>query len=104
MYTELVPEEIGHKDSNPLSNSIDNLDSVSHSDNMNYLKGNRLNSSGYLGITIADDRKNKYRVTIGKESNPASFYRLEEAVAYRNMLEKKNNYHKNHGIQLKKEL
>lgn len=99
-----IPSEIAHFDGNPLNNSIENLSDVSHSSNMKNIKGNRNNKSGFLGIRIANDRSKKYRVSIGKSGFIKSFYTMEEAVAYRNKLEKENNYHENHGIQLNKEL
>ncbi len=96
-----IPKEIAHDNQNSLDNSIDNLSESTHGDNMKNLKMCKLNKSGATGILVAKDRAKKYRVSIGNHGYKKSFYTMDEAVAHRNELERKHNYHENHGIQIK---
>lgn len=54
------PDEIDHKDGNPLNNQRDNLRPATHSQNMANSKSN--NTSGYKGVSW-DERRQKMEIT-----------------------------------------
>lgn len=89
----LNKEQINHKDSNPLNNSINNLEWVSNLENTCHRSKKKKYSSEYLGVGW-DKHQNKWKCQIyfkGKSKHIGVFNTEEEAYEARVKFEKENN-------------
>lgn len=98
MHGEL-PEEIDHIDGDKTNNAINNLRSVTHSENLRNTKKNTRNTTGVVGVTHRKKR-NKWLayITVNrKRIHGGIFDTMDEAVEARRKLEEKYDFHENHG-------
>jgi hypothetical protein len=75
MLDHPIPEMIDHIDNNPSNNSWGNLRASDSSLNQHNLKGNRNNTSGYLGVSWHKrDRKYQTRIKLRGEAVYLGYY------------------------------
>jgi hypothetical protein len=90
-------EVIDHINGDRTDNHIENLRSVPRAENCRNLKLNKLNRSGFLGVSFhpacwkAEIKFNRRTIPLGK------FETKDEAIAARKTAEAKYGYHPNHG-------
>ena len=94
-----MPKEVDHIDGDKLNNKIDNLRDVTHSENMRNAKKYPTNTTGVTGVTYrkSADKWLAYITVHQKRIHGGIFNTKEEAVAARQRLEKKYDFHENHG-------
>lgn len=93
MYGHFPEQVIDHIDGNKLNNKLCNLRHVSQQKNMFNYSGNKLNTSGWTGVSY-DKARNKYAAYIhhnNKKVNLGRFTTAEEANKVR--LQAKNRLH-----------
>jgi hypothetical protein len=98
MYHGYDPDEVDHKDGNPLNNEIANLRSVSRLENMKNVAMQHDNTSGVTGVCW-DKSRSKWSARI--ECNKIIYYlgrydSFEEACEIRWAAEKHLHFHENH--------
>lgn len=94
-----LPEEIDHIDGDKTNNAIANLRSVTHSENLRNTRKNTRNTTGIVGVTYRPSRNQwlAYITINRKRIHGGIFGTKEEAVKARKALERKYDFHENHG-------
>jgi len=93
------PDHIDHINGDKLDNRIENLRSVSQTENGKNVKLNKNNKIGYLGVHMVKNN-NKWWAQIkvdGKGIYLGSFDNKQDAINARKEAEKKYGFHENHG-------
>lgn len=96
-YGNMPENQIDHINGDSLDNRIENMRDVNNGENSKNRCIQSNNSTGYHGITM---HKGRYRVRINVNKKRIScgvYDTFEEALNVRKELEKKYNYHNNHG-------
>lgn len=99
------PNEIDHLDGNGLNNKLENLRSVTRSENSRNHKKARNNTSGFNGVSWIE-RLQKWRAYSydrslgenGKQVQLGTYYSFLDACAARKSYDLKNGYSERHGI------
>ena len=91
--------EIDHIDQDGLNNKIDNLRSVTTSDNARNAKQSKRNKSGYTGVCWDNQRQKWYAYICvdGKNIHLGRFTKKREAIFRRKLAEIHYGFHQNHG-------
>jgi hypothetical protein len=93
------PDVIDHINGNPADNRLENLRSVTLSDNQHNRKLSKNNRSGFLGVCW-HARSGKWRAAgwvDGRHRTIGQFSALEDAIAARTSFNTIHAYHENHG-------
>lgn len=100
MVNEWPKGEVDHIDHCKTNNKWSNLRSVSVQENHRNMKPNRLNTSGFMGVSYLKRRaKWEAHITVnGKKKTLGAFDDIKDAVDARREANKKYGYHGNHGI------
>lgn len=101
MHTGGIPvnHEIDHIDQDRLNNRLENLRSVTHSDNSKNFPLYSRNTSGVMGVRR---ERNKWRSQIrvgGRDINLGLFAKKSEAAEARKKADRLYGYHENHGLR-----
>jgi hypothetical protein len=93
------PQEVDHINGITSDNSIENLRSVSHSENGKNVKMPSHNSTGVIGVCIPNDGgRIQARIQVnGKQIKLGRFDSIEEAEQARLQASRKYGFHENHG-------
>lgn len=99
MVTGSDPEFIDHEDGNPQNNRIENMRSVSLSENSRHIGVTKANTSGVMGVHW-HSRNKTWTANIhskGRLKHLGTFKTKEEATHSRIQAERSLGYHPNHG-------
>lgn len=92
-------DQIDHIDGNPLNNAIENLREVTNQENNRNRGLSRRNKSGFMGVVYAR-KTGKWWGHIkvdGRTILSPGYRRMESAIAWRRRMNRKYQFHQNHG-------
>lgn len=97
------PNVIDHIDGNPTNNRLENLRSVTQTDNTRNARLSKSSTSGHTGVSF-DKRRNKWEAKImvdRKKRFLGYFDTIEEAAKARKEADAEYGFHQNHGRPLR---
>lgn len=100
-YGSWPSKDLDHIDGNPSNNKLDNLREVTKSENLRNCKRRQDNTSGITGVHY-NKRQNQWTACVvlkGKKKHLGTFETKEEAINARDLANKDNKFHNNHGRQ-----
>ena len=99
LVTGNQPEEVDHINGNKTDNRIENLRSVTRTQNMRNRPISKNNTSGVVGVSWSkSDKKWSAHIRInGRQIHIGRFCRKDAAIAARKAKEEALKFHKNHG-------